>query len=351
LGIWSRAPPRRLRLGAIRWRGDWNKRVPADRAGRRRLALLSGAHSGNSRSDPPGSARHQHRDRRFHNNVTRRPAKDHLPDAALGVGALQHQIGAGRQRLLQERLALRFLPAIGGAQADRYAVPLQGARQLFTGRTRLGHVLPPVLLAPGSARAVMAGRHRPDRDAMRIHELAKQAPRLVAPLVPLALQRAVDLRGDREPHLAAEHDRIFRRQAVQPNDVAVEAPGDQQGGLEDRARAAVADHRQEVLHRRLPIPRASITRLGCTRCAIIANPGDSGDRARLDGGGGPDYTPAPSTASNRQMNRSARTFLALFGALCAALALSRAAIAETVNFGTDWKAEAEHGGFYQALAT
>src|SRR5207302_6721964 len=58
-----------------------------------------------------------------------------------------------------------------------------------------------------------------------------------------------------------------------------------------------------------------------------------------------------STASNRQMNRSARTFLALFGALCAALALSRAAIAETVNFGTDWKAEAEHGGFYQALAT
>jgi NitT/TauT family transport system substrate-binding protein len=28
-----------------------------------------------------------------------------------------------------------------------------------------------------------------------------------------------------------------------------------------------------------------------------------------------------------------------------------AALAETVNFGTDWKAEAEHGGFYQAIAT
>ncbi len=28
-----------------------------------------------------------------------------------------------------------------------------------------------------------------------------------------------------------------------------------------------------------------------------------------------------------------------------------AAAAETVNFGTDWKAEAEHGGFYQAIAT
>jgi NitT/TauT family transport system substrate-binding protein len=28
-----------------------------------------------------------------------------------------------------------------------------------------------------------------------------------------------------------------------------------------------------------------------------------------------------------------------------------AAAAETVNFGTDWKAEAEHGGYYQAIAT
>ena len=38
-------------------------------------------------------------------------------------------------------------------------------------------------------------------------------------------------------------------------------------------------------------------------------------------------------------------------ALCAGLALLRAAVAETVSFGTDWKAEAEHGGFYQAIAT
>src|SRR5207244_1919000 len=29
----------------------------------------------------------------------------------------------------------------------------------------------------------------------------------------------------------------------------------------------------------------------------------------------------------------------------------RPVAAETVNFGTDWKAEAEHGGFYQAIAT
>lgn len=34
-----------------------------------------------------------------------------------------------------------------------------------------------------------------------------------------------------------------------------------------------------------------------------------------------------------------------------ALDAARDAAAEAVNFGTDWKAEAEHGGFYQALAT
>ncbi len=51
------------------------------------------------------------------------------------------------------------------------------------------------------------------------------------------------------------------------------------------------------------------------------------------------------------MNRRTRTFLAAAALLGAALALMRAASAETVSFGTDWKAEAEHGGFYQAIAT
>jgi NitT/TauT family transport system substrate-binding protein len=42
-----------------------------------------------------------------------------------------------------------------------------------------------------------------------------------------------------------------------------------------------------------------------------------------------------------------------FAAACAALFLlaGAAAAADSVNFGTDWKAEAEHGGYYQALAT
>jgi NitT/TauT family transport system substrate-binding protein len=51
------------------------------------------------------------------------------------------------------------------------------------------------------------------------------------------------------------------------------------------------------------------------------------------------------------MNRPARIFPALGIAFAAALLLARAAAAETVTFGTDWKAEAEHGGFYQAIAT
>ncbi len=40
-------------------------------------------------------------------------------------------------------------------------------------------------------------------------------------------------------------------------------------------------------------------------------------------------------------------------ALCAVagLALARGDAAQAVSFGTDWKAEAEHGGYYQAVAT
>ena len=35
----------------------------------------------------------------------------------------------------------------------------------------------------------------------------------------------------------------------------------------------------------------------------------------------------------------------------AGLAGAGQAAAQTVSFGTDWKAEAEHGGYYQAIAT
>jgi NitT/TauT family transport system substrate-binding protein len=51
------------------------------------------------------------------------------------------------------------------------------------------------------------------------------------------------------------------------------------------------------------------------------------------------------------MNRSKRRFLAALMLSAAVLALPGWAAAESVAFGTDWKAEAEHGGFYQAIAT
>ncbi len=51
------------------------------------------------------------------------------------------------------------------------------------------------------------------------------------------------------------------------------------------------------------------------------------------------------------MSRKTWAFLAAATLLGVALALPHAAAAQTVAFGTDWKAEAEHGGFYQAIAT
>lgn len=51
------------------------------------------------------------------------------------------------------------------------------------------------------------------------------------------------------------------------------------------------------------------------------------------------------------MNGRIRVVAAAALLVCAALAVARGAGAETVAFGTDWKAQAEHGGFYQAIAT
>ena len=49
--------------------------------------------------------------------------------------------------------------------------------------------------------------------------------------------------------------------------------------------------------------------------------------------------------------RGVPIFLAAIVLSWALLLPARNAVAETVNFGTDWKAEAEHGGYYQAIAT
>jgi NitT/TauT family transport system substrate-binding protein len=51
------------------------------------------------------------------------------------------------------------------------------------------------------------------------------------------------------------------------------------------------------------------------------------------------------------MNNRVRQKLRPALILAALVALAATARAESVTFGTDWKAEAEHGGYYQALAT
>ena len=67
---------------------------------------------------------------------------------------------------------------------------------------------------------------------------------MIAPVVTLALEGAVDLGRDRKSHLAAEHDGVFGGQAVQPDDMAVEPARRQHRGFENRRRVAVADHGQ-----------------------------------------------------------------------------------------------------------
>src|SRR5271156_60169 len=43
--------------------------------------------------------------------------------------------------------------------------------------------------------------------------------------------------------------------------------------------------------------------------------------------------------------------IAAYGSLCVSVGFSvQTLAAEVVRFGTDWRAEAEHGGFYQAIA-
>jgi NitT/TauT family transport system substrate-binding protein len=57
--------------------------------------------------------------------------------------------------------------------------------------------------------------------------------------------------------------------------------------------------------------------------------------------------PGDRTSMNKGLTRKLRVALT---ALVALLAFAKALHAETVTFGTDWKAEAEHGGYYQAIA-
>ena len=88
----------------------------------------------------------------------------------------------------------------------------------------------------------MPHRHRIERDAFCIHKVAKQAARLVAALMALALEGSIDLRRDRKPHFAPKYDGVFGGKAVQSHDMAAKAFRRHQGGHEHWPGVPVADY-------------------------------------------------------------------------------------------------------------
>ena len=109
-------------------------------------------------------------------------------------------------------------------------------------------VLPAAFLAPFGAHARCC---RPGADPVPAHHRIEQGMRLFAAIMALALEGAVDLGGDRKAHLTAEHHGVFAGQGVEAGDAAAEALRHQNGGFQHRAGIAVADHRQDRLHRGL----------------------------------------------------------------------------------------------------
>jgi NitT/TauT family transport system substrate-binding protein len=73
---------------------------------------------------------------------------------------------------------------------------------------------------------------------------------------------------------------------------------------------------------------------------------------QLDAARTADYSADPFRRGSQSMNRlSLRWLLCIPAAFAALVAQTPTANAQAVSFGTDWKAEAEHGGYYQAIAT
>ncbi len=89
---------------------------------------------------------------------------------------------------------------------------------------------------------------------------------------------------------------------------------------------------------------------GTIRTSVASNRGLA---QRLDGEAGPGYTRSEKRERPAMTYRTKRLTIAIGAMLVAALGTiaAHAADLQKVRFGTDWKAEAEHGGYYQAIAT
>src|SRR5215471_11538084 len=88
--------------------------------------------------------------------------------------------------------------------------------------------------------------------------------------------------------------------------------------------------------------RASLTRYG-RRVEVI-------HRGKCSVRGVPPTRPAARIDLPLSGGGKARTLFAVFAGVIAGLAPAHAQALDKVSFGTNWVAEAEHGGFYQALA-
>ena len=84
---------------------------------------------------------HEHRQFRVVDNVAGGAAKDHLPQSALGVGALDQEVSAQRLRVGQNRLTRHAAIKTYGQRFCRHPVQLQIAAQLLPRAPVLGFSL------------------------------------------------------------------------------------------------------------------------------------------------------------------------------------------------------------------
>ena len=67
--------------------------------------LQGGSQSPARRPSAPGLARHEHGERSVGEDVPGGAAEDHLPQSALGIGALDQQVALSHRRVRQDRFA------------------------------------------------------------------------------------------------------------------------------------------------------------------------------------------------------------------------------------------------------